>query len=109
MQTVRETVSVLFWFWVAVGVVALLFTRGLGLLILPLGPLGYLMPLWQPPDEILRATAGLWLLAQLLLHAGFVATGAWRYMTAIVALALVSLGGALAVTVFRPAHQLFIG
>src|SRR5262245_8967911 len=99
LQTVREAVSVLFWFWVALGFVALLLTRGLGLLILPGGPLGYLMPLWQPPDELIRATAGLWLLAQLLLHAGFVATGEWRYMTAIVGIALVSLGGAVVVTV----------
>lgn len=76
--------------------------------LLPVGLLGFVAPLWEPPGGLIVGTASVWILAQLMLHAGFLATGEWKYLNRIVALALLSLAGAI-VTMLRPHAQIFIG
>jgi hypothetical protein len=44
----------------------------------------------------------LWILAQLALHAGFVATGEWKYLTWIAVLTLLSLGGTIVLLLRSP-------
>jgi hypothetical protein len=95
LKSVREALSTLVVFWLFVGFIALLFTSGWGLLLLPGGLLGYIVPFWAPAADLGPAIAILWILAQLALHAGFVMTGEWKYLTRIAVLTLLSLGGTI--------------
>lgn len=89
-------------FWLLVGFMALLFTRGWGLLLLPGGLVGYLVPLWAPAADLGPAIAIFWIVAQLALHAGFVMTGEWKYLTRIAVLTLLSLGGTIVLLLRSP-------